>query len=192
MPATAAKKQRFRVLEGQAYLKNPDFAGTNPHDPARMTLLTKGQVVDHEEDLEAKWPNKFGKVLDGQGPTIVTEARRNAVSQLIAQGSWGDEDRGFLEGLIDDAFERIQKNAEKKGSVSDSGSGKKHSSPLGEEVTDAFQQAYDNGFRVYRNVSGKHQVTYKGTKPVNPKPLEAAQVETFVGDYLREVSSPAR
>lgn len=184
MSGTAERpREQYRVREGVHYALNADWKGGPRHSDDRMVRLTKGDVLESSEDLTVKFPNKFDKVTpDGPGQVVVTEERIKTVNQLIAGAGWTEADRSFLQTLPEDGFARItrmsqiQKNESKKGT-----------SPLGDDVTDTFQQAYDNGFKVYRNAAGKHQVVLAGqTKPANLKPLEAADVDKFVATYMKD------
>ncbi len=184
-----ATKQRYRVREGIFYARNPDWSldpdATNQHrhDSNQVILYKAGAIITSEENLMEKFVNKFEKVIEA-GPVVVSEARKKAVDQLILAGVNQEDDRSFLESLTDDGFDRVQRMTAPKSPMES----RKVVSPLGEDVTDLFGFAYDHGFKVFRNPAGKHQIT-KGaaTKPINPKPLDAAAIDEFLATYLREV-----
>jgi hypothetical protein len=182
--------QRYKVLAGTHYEKNPDFdklseeERKNPFHPKRMKAFVRDEVVLSDRPLDEIYVNHFEKVIEGNnGP--VTEERRAAVSALIQTGVWVEDDRPFLENASDDGFERIQKRT---ALMNNTEIRKKTLSHLGEECTDSFQIAYDHGFKVFRTPSGKYQVTHsqKGDKPLNIKLLDKDAVEKFVESYVSE------
>jgi hypothetical protein len=186
---TQPAMQGYKVLEGTHY------ARTRPYDPAdpksigksltAHTLYHKGDVVYSDEPLDQKYACKFEKVIPGvNAPVVVTDARRYEVTMLIQQGRWSEDDRKFLEELTDENFSRVNKHAVGQSNTPP----ERKKTILGDDVTDTFQRAYDEGFRVYRNASGKHQVTRPPNinKPLNKEALEADKVDLFVGTWLKE------
>ncbi len=179
-----AEMQAYKLISGIHYEKNPDFKGKSllhPDSTVRYSATDGPNIVMSERELDKVFVNKFEKVVPGQNaPAVpVSEDRRSAVARLIGAG-WEEKDRALLESLPEEFFQRItQPHSPVEAS-------KKVVSMLGEDVTDLFQRAYDEGFRVFRNATGKHQVTRGGGtgKPLNPKPLEAQDVDSFVGKYL--------
>jgi len=185
--SAAPTKQSFKVLAGIHYERNPNWdpKGSKPHDPNRDVKYSQGDIVESDRPLDELFAGKFEKAIPGvNAPVVVTEARRVQVSQLIDGGEWPNDDRKFLEELSEADFHRIIRRSQKTIATEDR---KKVTSPLGEDVTDLFQRAYDEGFKVFRNAVGKHQITKSGSaKPINKEPLDADKVDKFVGDFLKE------
>jgi hypothetical protein len=184
-PAKPPKVSQYKVKCGKYYARNPEYGGTNPHDPAAKVMYKRGEIVSTDEDLEANFANAFEKVLEPQKKTV-TEARKKAVYGLIElpKSMWTEDDREFLENVDDADFDRLVKKSQPK-TLSEGVN--KVTSVLGEDVTDTFGRAFDEGFKVFRNAAGKHQVTRgDSTKPLNPSPLDAKDVDKFVDRYLKE------
>lgn len=202
--------RRFRVLDGIHYHTAVGVDPTKRHKSGDdMIRMTKGDVIESDEDLVTKFVNKFEVIPEGPPPPPTSAARRQAVSQLLESGPWTEDDRAFLEGLSEDGFARVSKRI----SVPAGGVGqpalstlpagtpvpstpvagpgpstdsKLATSHFGEDVTSLFQQAYDNNFKVFRNVAGRHQVLRSGgTKPLNKEPLGADGVDRFVAQQLK-------
>lgn len=172
---------RYRVVAGQHNESDPAVNSTDPFFPKKTTKFNTGDIIESERPLDEIFPNKFEKVVEGGGPVVITDARREAVTKMIQGGTWAEEDRKFLEELSNDGFERVFKRNQMT-------ERKRTTTVLGEDVTDLFQRAYDEGFKVFRNPAGKHQVT-KGTastKPLNKEPLEQADVDKFVDETLKK------
>lgn len=165
------------------------------YEPGNATPFKKGSVIESDRDLEKLYPNKFTLMVEGSGVSAkrpVDEERREAVQGLIDDGVWQEEDRDFLEQLKDSDFGRILRQsappkvanaaapaAKKKGRIS------AKPSVFGDEVTDRYQRAYDEGLHVYVNAQGKYQVLKGNEKhPLNEAPLEEEQVEAFIAEYL--------
>lgn len=176
---------KYRVVAGIHWDINPNYKGTNRHHPDRLVKFETGSICETERDLCQEYPNKFQRLpLQDQAP-VVTDERRDAVQDLISKGIWGEEDRKFLEDLNEDGFVRIVTHSGK--SITETRV--KVVSPLGEEVTDKFQLAYDSELKVFVNATGKHQVTDKKNtnKPLNKEPLDAKEVDKFVAVWFKEV-----
>lgn len=182
----AATKGRYEVVVGIAYLHNPDFKlsddGLNRHDPASHIVVKGGSVVLSEENLEKRFPGKFKKVVEGL-TVAVSEARKQAISKLIASGVNNEDDRSFLESLSEDGFERLQRMIAPKQVEG------KTISVLGSDVTSEFSQAYDGGYKVFKTPANKYQVTNKNdvNKPLNSKALDASAVDTFISSHQKEI-----
>jgi hypothetical protein len=178
-----ATKEKYRLLCGIHYETNPNYQGKDRHHPERVIQYKKDDIIESERELDKVYVNKFAKLIpDENRPTVVvTDFRRQAVSQLISQGSVQEEDRDFLQHLPDENFARMQRMLAKSADIP------KKPSSLGEDVTDTFQRAYDEGFKVFRNAAGKHQVCRSPNidKPLNLKPLNQNEVEKFVADYMK-------
>lgn len=175
-------KNRYRVVAGiHAERQNFD-PGVKPSLPGNTKVYSTNDIVESEEELDKQYVGKFEKVIEAQKQPV-TEARRQAVAQLILQGQWGEDDRTFLEELPEDGFRRIVAHSGAKlSTVGDAGTQAAH----GVNVTDNFQQAYDNQFRVYQRPDGKHMLFRGGAKkPLNDVPLDAAEVEPFVANYMK-------
>ena len=180
------QKYRYEIVAGIHYHPNENWHlsadGLNRHESDSHTKFVHGNVLVSDEDLETRFPGKFRRIVEGQTVNL-SEARKKAIDSLISTGVSIEDDRPMLENLTDDAFERLQRMLQPK-THADS---KKVISPLGEDVTDLYQQAYDHGFKVFRTAAGKCQVTRgDATKPLNPKALESTAVEGFVTSYLKE------
>jgi hypothetical protein len=177
---------KFKLIGGHHYEINPKYnaaglgEGNIRHHPERMIKFERGAIIESDRPLDEIYINKFEKVHE-EAPHVVTEERKKVVSQILeAPGSqWNESDRAFLEGLKDSDFAKMMRFVPKLESTDS------ERSDLGEDVTHKFQQAYDNGFKVFVNPAGKHQVT-KGGKVLNHKPLIAAAVEVFVEKYMAE------
>lgn len=181
---------KFRVLQGTHHEINPkgapnikDSMGNERFAENRHNAFIAGQIFESDKPLDEIFVNKFERVIDGVPLVIqVTDARRQAVQELIQKGSWGEDDRKFLEELSEDGWTRIARHSTLRPEET-----RKINSILGEDVTDSFQRAYDEGFRVFKNVAGKHQVTRGDhSKPLNKVPLEANRVEAFIEQILKE------
>lgn len=182
---------QYVLRQGFHYERNPDFGkpvekGKPPHP--RFIQHTKGAKVESDEDLCTKFPNKFDPVIDDERPEVVTEARRALVQELIQSGAYGDGDRRMLETLTPAAFDRVRQRTLELVRKAEAPDGRKVSSPLGEDVTDTFQVAYDEGLKVFVNAAGKYQVTRAADvkKPVNKNALTKDGVESFVKQFLAE------
>ncbi len=175
----------FELTDGVFYDKNVNFKGEERHHPDRFIRYKKGDRIESERDLVSIFVNKFRKVTN-EGPTVATPANpvRKLEVQKMIEGGWEENGRAFLEGLSDDDFARIQRMTPTKPTANHET--RKKSSPLGEDVTDQFQRAYDEGYTVFRNALGKHQVVKGGNKPLNPAPLDANKVESFIELHLKE------
>ena len=161
---------RYKLLGGMHYEKGTALP------------YAKGSIVETDRDLTALYPNHFEKIVE-QTATVVTEERRKAVQELLDLGVWTEDDRSFLEQLRDADFSRVVRQSAPP--VPTPKKAVKHSI-LGDDVTDNYQQAYDEGYKVWQNPQGKFQVT-KGTtkRPLNETPLEAEQVEEFVSNHVK-------
>jgi hypothetical protein len=190
-------RQRYKLLVGIHSGPNPNADQLDFNNPNRHTIYKAGDIVDSEEDLVAKFVNKFELAIPGvNAPIVVTEERRKAVAGLIELQLWSEEDRTFLETLPDEGFNRIVRNSSKAVTEpvqqGQSNINPGSASPLGDDCTDRFQQAYDHQFKVYRTPAGKYQVhrkdptgTTKSDKPLNKQPLEQSEVEPFVAKLLK-------
>lgn len=166
--------KRFKNIGGPHY--EPSVEGIAPE----KVPFVKGDVVTTPRDLCALYPGKFELIVEVE-PVVVTPARRAAVQELIDGGVWLEEDRSFLEQLTDTNFTRVTRQTAPAKSVDHS-----KSTVLGDDVTDEFQQAYDEGYKVYVNAQGKYQVVKgRSKKPLNEEPLEKTQVEEFVSEHLK-------
>lgn len=145
----------------------------------RVRTFTEGQEVWSDRNLMEVFPGKFAPAAE---PKQVSEARRSAVSELIKSSSWEEVDRDFLQDLSDDDFDRCRVRSIFKQSID------KVQSALGNDVTSKFSMAYDNGYLVFANNEGKHQIVKKGAsnKPINKTALDANGVEGFIADLLKE------
>jgi hypothetical protein len=184
---------KFRMKEGIGYLPNPAWSPKEgdayPHrDPERMKLYKKGDVVEvevnkPEDDLTINFPEKFERLREAETQVSDPAARKAAVAELLDTGVWGPDDREFLLTVSDDGFERIRRQA-----VTRKSENLFPSSSLGEDVTNQFVRAYDEGMKVYKNPAGKHQVVRppEMTRPINPEPLPANKVDAFIDRWLKE------
>jgi hypothetical protein len=174
---------RYKLLTGVYYARNEGQTNLKADDSHTLHRADdeNTRYVESKVDLVAKFANKFELVIPGvNAPITVTEARKREVTLLIQQGTWEEADRGFLETVSDDGFERLKKKFTPASHT-------KHASLLGDDVTDQFGPAYDNGLKVWRNADGKHNVTKSGgKKPLNREPLESNQVEGWVDEYLKD------
>lgn len=184
-PPLPAKQKKRYVLKG-GWHHEPVPAGhadhLNPLAVNRVRTLTKGDVIETERDMQAEYPGKFDLATEDGGTVVVTDERRQSVAQLIASSTYTEEDRGFLERLSNDGFERVVRASTPKQVEG------KVSSPLGDDVTHKFQVAYDNGYLVFVNGTGKHQVTRRNesTKPLNKAPLDVKGVDPFVLEHMKQ------
>ena len=188
MAITRDGKTAYKLVVGTHYARNSDFKGDSRHDPNRLIKHDKDNpVVWSEVDLTEEFPGKFVKMEEPTLPVTPASPQRKAlVAQMIDTGIAEAEDRKFLEGLSEQDFARLQRM---RGAVAApaSDTAKKATSSLGDDVTDQFQQAYDNGYKIWRNAAGQHQVTSgRSKKPLNPEPLQAGEVEKFVAEYMAE------
>jgi len=182
---TVAVAKKYELMGGQFYDLNPNWKGSDPHDPEKRILYRQGQVVTSTRSLDQVFPNKFREVVDQViAPREVSVERRNYVQQILDQGPYSEDDRSFLEQMDDDGFGRIQRALLKSSAAETS---KRMSSILGEDVTDQFQIAYDHQYKVFRHPSsGKFHVT-KGShnKPLNDSGLEKDKVDPFVTQHMK-------
>jgi hypothetical protein len=189
MAVATVKKERYRVVTGVHYDLNPNF---NPEKlglskeqaamhPDRLKRYEQGDVIETDQPYDKKYANKFEKVRPGDVATVVTDERRAEVADLLeADKNWQESDRKFLEELSDENFGRIRRHTEQRQQVENVG-------PLGRDVTSQFQRAYDEGFKVFVNSQGKHQLTRgPNAKPLNKEPLEGKEVDKWVNQYLKE------
>jgi hypothetical protein len=199
--------QRFELLKGLHYEPDPawtpnpalDFSA-NYKDPDRLCKFSVAEgnvIVEARRDLCAEFPNKFRPVIEQAQGFELTEERVKLVDEMIASGRWKEAtDRAFLQQLPEATFQRIrQREQEQAQSLANAGniatqqqSSTKVNSPLGQDITDAFQRAYDEGFRVFVNATGKHSVTKRDNPntALNRKPLTKDEVEGFVGQWLKD------
>ena len=201
MAVTAKPKPRheYELLVGLHYERNPDPSFWKDaegnrhrvHDPGALICYGKntanGSIVVSDRELDRIFPNKFRKVIHGEQRVVeVTAERRQLVDRLIESGAWQDTDRTLLESLPESFFQRMLERTAPR--VPTEG---KVVSTLGEDVTHQHSRAYDEGFRVFKNAAGKHQVTRPPNhdKPLNPKPLAAEAVDEFVDRFLKEARS---
>jgi hypothetical protein len=185
--------EQYKVLEGKYYgIADPT---KKFHDPKRLGKHVKGDIVVSDQPLDEMFVNKFEKLIPGvSAPIIVTPERKAAVDRVIEAGPWGDEDRNMLEELPEVAFTRITAVVGDKASKGKSATGtdeKKATSPLGDDVTDTYGTAYDNNLKVFRNPKGQLNITKANNwkKPVNKEPLEPAQVEGWIAQYLKDMQN---
>lgn len=189
---------RFRLLSGRFYDRGQESTKKKgPHSLDNMTLHKAGDFVESEIDLVEKFPNKFERVIEPP-PIQVSQARKEAVTKLIDSGVWTGEDRTFLQELPDSGFDRILRQAgiaapkapdedEEIGDDEDEDKAKKAKPHklFGDDVTADFTAAEANGLKVYKNAAGKHQILKgRGTKPINPEPLDEDQVHDAIGEYV--------
>jgi hypothetical protein len=189
-----ARKRRYRVIAGQHWARNPAYnPSTNEGRDRRKShvLYKQGDVIESEENLAQKYDGKF-ELIPEMPQVEVTAERRQAAKALIDSGSWTQEDKEFLETMPPDNFQRVMRNAMQGGKTpppmeSEPPPTGKKASTLGENITAKFQVAYDEGFQVWVNLAGKHQVTMGNSKkPINPEPLAEEEVDKWVMAYLKE------
>lgn len=182
----------YVLLEGFHYTTR---SVTDSQGRVRNELVkhTKGDEIDSDDDLCTKFVNKFRLKDDGMQAKEITAERRAAVERLIQSGSWPESDRQFLFTVSDDGFGRITRRDQTRDEASPPSEGEpvKAKSRLGDDVTDQFQEAYDNGLLVFLNGNGKYQVarTDKPTKCLNKEALGSpAAVEVFLKDFLEDAA----
>lgn len=176
---------RYKLIGGRHYEAKPNRDINARHDPNSHTQYERGDVIESDRDLERLYLGKFEKIVEAAAP-VITEERRQAVEAMIQSGQWSEDDRDFLLSLQNSDFARVTRAVPKsEGPVASEQ--KRSSSILGEDITDQFGRAYDEGLRVFRNQAGKCQVTRSNNtkKPLNKEPLEEAQVSAFVEDFLK-------
>ena len=196
---------RYQVVEGFHHepAKRESREGQKVGKPVAFDTYTKGDVVESERDLIAIFPNKFRLVPEDQGigQQNVSKVRCEQVAALIQTGAYDEGDRFFLEHLTDDGFRRVQtaiaRRQEQETVATEAPVNPNASqvaqirSRFGTNVTDQFQLAYDEGFCVFVNGQGKHQVTKrdKPTKALNVEALDREQVEPFIKGWLEDFNS---
>lgn len=161
----------------------------------------EGDIIETDEDMIKRFPGKFRLLPDESDVPEVTDARRVAVTELIRTGAYQEGDRVFLERLPGDGFNRIlareRRRLEEQRQNDEAPSQDEGKSAIGSvksrfgtNVTDQFQVAYDEGFLVFVNGAGKHQVTKRDapTKALNKEALPKEGVEPFIKDWLQEFS----
>lgn len=168
---------RYKLLKGQYYAP----VGPPPSQEKTLHIAGVNDIITSDVDLIAKFPNKFEKIVEAI-PVTVSKERMEAVEALIEEGVWEEGDREFLEQLSDENYVRVTRQVVAPAKKS------AKASILGEDVTDDYPKAAEEGLKVFSNPSGKFQVT-KATntkKPLNKDPLEdKAGVEAFIDDYLK-------
>lgn len=180
-----AETRRYEIAEGKHYEPRRDIPHREATSIENIKCFSKGEVFESDDpNLMRRFPNKFREIIERNKPEV-TEARKGSVSMLIQSGTWGEDDRTFLEELSEENFSRLMKKIP-IGLKELPDETRKVKSPLGEDVTDLFQRAYDEGYKVFRNAAGKHQITKGRSKPLNPEPLDANQVESFIEAYSKE------
>jgi hypothetical protein len=187
--------QRYKVKAGQHIDRNLEYEGKNPHDPAGYNRFTKGDVVLSDRPLDQIYVNKFEKVVDYNKANI-SESRKADVARLLDShdSSWVEDDRYFLENMDDKDFARILRvsgvsanPAPDTPHVTPTSENKK-TSPLGDDVTEKFPRAVEEGLKVFCNAAGAHQVTKPRStaRPLNPHLLKENEVDNFIKEYLEE------
>lgn len=184
---------RFKVLTSIHYARpDENKKRKGPHNLSHMVPYKRGEIIESDEDLVTKYPNKFERIVEA-GPVVVTQARREAVAKLIETEVWTDDDRTFLEELPDSGFNRILRQAKIEPPKDPDAEEDKpkatagKSSALGDDVTETFSIAVDNDMKVFKNAAGLFQITKgKSKKPINEEPLEEVQVEAWIQSYLEE------
>lgn len=182
-------KERYELVQGIHVTPKAEFLDADPatrragHGDTHDTLV-KGAVIESEEDLERKWVNKWRKVTS-PAPVVVSEERKQAVSDMLVAGPWQEDDREFLEQLPDDGFQKVSLRTARPEAPQQK---KKATSALGEDVTDQFESAQEMGLKVFKNQAGKHQVARPDAvdKPLSGKPLGANEVDKFLENYSKE------
>lgn len=177
--------QKYRVLAGIHIEKNPEYKGENTHHPDRFRTFKTGDEITSDRELDKIYVNKFERVVNKK-PANVSELRKADVAQLLDTPSspWTRDDKDFLESMDDKDFARILRITGVKPLTPPQE--RKVTSPLGDDVTDSFQRAYDENMKVFKNGAGKHQVTKSNSlkKPLNLQPLDAEEVDKFVETYV--------
>lgn len=120
-----------------------------------------GDVVESKVDLAAKFANKFVRVDD-------------QTSEPRDRSSTFDKP-----DVTDNPTKHRDKVAADK---QDGGTG---TSVLGEDVTEDFELAKENGLVVFKDGKNFNVVEPEAIdKPLNPKPLKQSAVDKFVEDYV--------
>lgn len=183
--------EKFILKSGIHYERNPNWVSKEDSKGTSPTVrysATENNIVESDRPLDKLYENKFEKLIPGMNaPVVVTDARRQEVTQLLALGNWKETDRDFLEGLSEKDFQRVVSRSEGMAAKKPA---EKVVSALGEDVTATFPSAHDAGLKVFANAAGKHQLTVgTATKPVNPRPLDADKVADFIEKYQKEKGS---
>lgn len=180
--------EKYRVIGGTHWDRNPDWTGANRHDQDRIKCFKAGDTIESERPLDLIFLNKFEKVTHLSPPSPVSDSRKLLVSQLIEAGAWEESDRSWLETMPERGFTKLCAQGAPVAPKADQDAPKLTESTLGQDVTSSFQRAYDEGLKVFRTPGGKHQVTEGTTpnRPVNPTPLSSGKVDEWIERYLSE------
>jgi hypothetical protein len=173
------------VVQGSA-----PYCVRDDKEPSGFKKYFEGDEVESEQDLLKKFPNKF-KLVTEQGQIVeVTPERRAKVLELIESGVWDKGAQAFLETLAPVNFANIERQSlmVRANQARAEAESKADVTAFGTDVTDRFQQAYDNGLKVFASTGGKFNVTKPGArKAINRSPLAEDAVEAFVAEYLKDM-----
>lgn len=181
---------RFKLLASFHYERGADSGGRR-HNLDDMVKFVKGDIIETDVDLVAKWPNKFERIIEAP-PIHVSEARRAAVALLIENDPvWEESDRQVLHEMPEATFGKVFAKSgltmpEEEAEEPEKPQHVKKAAPVKDkDVTGDFILASDNGLRVTCNEAGEHSV-FKGKskKPMNVEPLTAETVNQFITDEL--------
>lgn len=170
------------------------LAAQEVRNSAINELIHTGQWTEEDRSMLNELSDAgFGRIVARTGSLAATKAQQQPVA-AATEGLAEEQKRDAQAREAERVRGQPQKDAELEQRSQEQAAqrGKQaKKSPLGEDVTDRFLKAEDLNVKVWANPAGKHQVTERdGKKPINDRPMEAAEVEPFLDELLDARSSP--